>query len=600
MNLQYKKFLQKMAIASVAVVLFADASTSTNTSVSPYLHTRSSDLVGKVVGVNQHNHLFGLGSNYGTFDIRAKYAQTFGHKDITKMLFGPAAVTSNVTTGSTSSSTTTTIDADDLVVNISGSQVSGRKATDLEAEQFLLPAHYQSTLLLKPQAQQFKLGFGFYMGFDEWVEGLFFRVNGDFRHSRHDLKFQELNQQNASTDAGQLPGFAQYAQGNAVTAVSSNSFNGGSFQGLQYAKFNADTQTCNEFGDLQFELGYNLLLDEDYHMGVSGLFVAPTGKKPEGTWLFEPLGTNGGHFGLGGAVTSHYTMWRSEDEETHLDIAVDAEISHLFGAKQTRTFDLKNKPLSRYLLAKKMKPTVAGSLTAGETSGSTTPSLQFADVYAPVANISTQKVKSSFGVQADLTAMFTVVSRGWNFDLGYNFFGLSSEKLVLESDSDDASTFPANTWALAGHTYSYGTPDDTNMIALSGTASGATIFGNNASVIDSSTNAWHNSSQLYVGSSFIKTSSSPVTIASSDLDLEGAQNRQISHKVFTNVGYTWVDREDWVPFIGAGAEVELGQRYDSSDDATATTSTDSDDVTTSRNTARTQWGVWLKGGISFN
>ena len=47
---------------------------------------------------------------------------------------------------------------------------------------------------------------------------------------------------------------------------------------------------------------------------------------------------------------SNSLLWRSEDErniEKHFDFIMEADITHIFKAKQHRTFDLKGKPLSK-------------------------------------------------------------------------------------------------------------------------------------------------------------------------------------------------------------------------------------------------------------
>jgi len=596
MNFQYKKFLQRITVACITTVIFADTD---NNTVVPYLQHKSSDLISKVVGMNQHNHLFGLGSNYGTFDLDFKYNQSWRPKDITRLLWGPAAVSNTTTTGTTTTTgATVDLDDNDLVVNVSSGLLQ-RNSTDLDALQFELPTDYESTLIFKPRSQQFRLGAGFYMAFDEVLEGLFMRIRGDFVHTRHNLEFNEIKTAGTASTTT-LASFASFASGTSLTTTN----DGSSFQGLQYAKFDTESKTVNEFGDLYLEVGYNALLDEDYHFGFSGLFIAPTGKKPNAEYLWEPRGTNGGHFGLGGSVTGHYTLWRSEDEEKHFDIVIDAEFTHLFNAKQVRTFDLKTKPLSRYALANKMQPN-DGSLTAGDTANSSNakPALQFAKIYAPVANISTQRVTSHFGIEGTLVGMFTFVCRGWSWDLGYNFYGLSSEKLSLRNDSDDATpAFAANTWALAGDLSPIGFNSST-PISLSSTASGSTVF-NGVVTIDTPKNAFASDGTTKLtteasGSTQATTSLTPVTIAVTDLDLEGAQTRIISHAVFTHVNYTWIDREEWVPFVGFGAKIELGHRLGKNETTTTTTPTTTTDSST-LNTALSQWGVFLKGGVSFN
>jgi len=62
------------------------------------------------------------------------------------------------------------------------------------------------------------------------------------------------------------------------------------------------------------QLGYNFLLCPDAHIGVSFYAAAPTGNRPLGAFLFEPIIGNGKHWEVGAGLTSHTNIWKSEDE----------------------------------------------------------------------------------------------------------------------------------------------------------------------------------------------------------------------------------------------------------------------------------------------
>src|SRR5690606_38516653 len=130
---------------------------------------------------------------------------------------------------------------------------------------------------------------------------------------------------------------------------------------------------------------------------------------------------------------------------------------HLFKAKQTRTFDLKGKPNSRYMLAERLASTTGATVPVLENTA-----VAFDGTYSPVANFSTRDCKVSIGVQGDVVAMFTYTVRGFSWDLGYNFWGMSSEKISLSCDDDSSCParvpFAENTWALKGDASVYGTP----------------------------------------------------------------------------------------------------------------------------------------------
>ena len=109
------------------------------------------------------------------------------------------------------------------------------------------------------------------------------------------------------------------------------------------------------FADLRFELGWDFLSDDDYHLGIGLQFAAPTGSKREATYVMQPVVGNGNHWELGGVVTGHYVFWRSDDADKHFGFYADANMMHLFKAEEIRTFDLKCKNNSRYMLAAKFK-----------------------------------------------------------------------------------------------------------------------------------------------------------------------------------------------------------------------------------------------------
>lgn len=584
------KVLHFIALAAITAPAYA---------VLPYIQFRSAgrDAVDKVIGVSSHHsNLYGMQSYYGYFSARFAGGQNFRHHALNECLFGPALVSNATGTASDND------DAQDQII-VSGSAVANRGSNQLLADQFLLPSDFRSILTVKPRVRQFKVDFHFAMWLDEWVEGLYFRIFGPFVHTRNDLRFEENSITPGTATPTSNTSFANFAAGTGITAGA----NGSTVQQLQFAKITKEKQTRNEFGELRFELGYNFLLDEDYHLGLGLQLAAPTGKRPTGEFLFEPIGTNGKHWELGGVVTGHYTLWRSCDEEKHFDFVLEADITHLFKAKQTRTFDLQGKPLSRYMLAGQLEANTGDNVITGPAGEVIAQRLS--GTVAPVANFSTIEVKSSFGVQADIVAMFSFTSCGFSLDLGYNGFFTSREKLTIRDEAAEA--FNKN-WALLGGAQTVGFNAAGDAIALSATNSAATIFTSgvtsNATTanvgIDTPVQALVGAAPLFNSTAanalFINTSSAPVAIKLQDLDLESARNKMQSHSIFTHLNYSFLNREDWVPFIGIGAQVEFGRHHHDDEDNNNNSTSTTTATVRHEDCALTKWSVWLKGGISFN
>ncbi len=214
----------------------------------------------------------------------------------------------------------------------------------------------------------------------------------------------------------------------------------------------------NGFGELRFVLGYNFVNDEagDYHAGLGIYVAAPTGTRvgsqddcnSNGRYLFEPIVGNGKHWELGGQVTAHYIGWRNEEDDSSFGMYLEANVTHLFGAHQIRCFDLCSAGSnSRYMLAEQLhdnrnslpglnantQPSFTtispNNLTSYDTLG-----LEFANVYAPVANVTRSNVTSTIAAQGDLAISFAYQSGNFQWDLGYNFWGRSCEQLRLNND----------------------------------------------------------------------------------------------------------------------------------------------------------------------
>ncbi len=100
--------------------------------------------------------------------------------------------------------------------------------------------------------------------------------------------------------------------------------------------------------DIQVRIGYLMNYCEDDMISFSVLGNIPTGKQFDDAVWFQPtIGTRRG--GIGGGFMFNSTLWSSEFSE---EILLMGEIKYLhsFSTTQRRQFDLKNGPLSRFLL----------------------------------------------------------------------------------------------------------------------------------------------------------------------------------------------------------------------------------------------------------
>jgi hypothetical protein len=636
-----KIFIFSLFLNTSFVFCMSEIAQTTLFPVTPYINLRSQsvDIADELAGWTYHVNLYDMDKIYGSLAIKPKYTCSFNANHLTQCLFGVSNCNIERNTS----------------INISGSRVIDRGPLDLLADYFYLPPDFESTISFEPRIDNILADINFYLGFDEWVSGLFFRLHAPLTYTRWTLGFSEdvLNTGTQPYVEGYftcdtmprtdlLGNFTQYACGSAPTFSDPfSTTNPYIFNGLQDAKIKRGVAAKFGIADIRAILGWNFLNDEDYHLGIGALVAIPTGTRPSTRFLFAPVIGNGKHWELGAHITGHYMLWRSDDEENSMGFYADANITHLFKTRQRRTFDLKNKPLSRYMLATTFTPNSQGLNGAGVVADA-----HFANEYTPVANLTTQDVNVSIGVQADIAAQFTYTNCGFAWDLGYNFWGTSCERIrnnckqcshfICSSNchSSTPSQFEENTYALKGDSHMYGFYQNpsTNCINLSATQTednhANITHGNNYlpgvsfSVaiqnpgIDNAQLAFFDAIPLTAqqgGGGQTNTSIQPAFITSNDINYQGTNG--ISHKVYTNFSYQWIGCEDWVPYFGIGGFGEFGsngncdsriciinlsETSESEKPTCAQAAYPTNSCPSCANCSISQWAIWFKFGASFN
>jgi hypothetical protein len=618
-----------------------------------------------------------MDDTYGTFNVTLEYDQSFRPQNIARCLFGDSLVNAPAvtTTTTTANGCCNNDNACDSTLVISGLGANGlgtgRAITELDAENFLLPRDFKSAISFSPRVQSVILDFNLFVGLDRWVNGLYFRLYGPVVWNKSSLRTNE-NIINPGTAAGSYPqGFFDPDTDVPNTSLFKSALNffGGCqlpaypgqdavvVQPLKFAKFsdcnlnnNMNNNNCNNecdgfshhktgFAELRGEFGWNYIADR-YRFLLNIQAAAPTGTRPNAEFLLPSYVGNGKHWELGGGIGASWMMWNSEDGDRSFNFVFEADITHLFKAKQKMTFDLKGKPLSRYMLAEQL---TAPAATFQLNPNNPTFNVNAGQgLYMPVANFSTREVNVGFGVQADLVAMFNYTHRNFSWDLGYNFWALSCSNISISCDDicnnnndncnpiifpfptnmalkGDASIAGYNTDA-AGTVFGYGLGATENMATIfTGTnavaANAASPVGNpltnpgiDTPIAAVAATGSANPGPLFVFGTTtpINTSSTPVFISIDDLDVEGAKQRGLSNKVFTHFAYTWTDCSDrWVPYVGIGASGEFGNHCGDNDcnvtpTTPVTTTTNNNDCNSCKKCALSQWGVEIKGGFSFH
>ncbi len=547
--------------------------------VSPYIAPRSvsENAARELVGWTQKINLAEKDTHYGSFSVTPEYMRSFRSDHVARQLFG-----SDLQQGNT--------------IHISGSTSSDRNSdTDWLADYFYLPTSYTGSFSVSPRTQNFLVDFNFYWGMDAYTPGLFFRIHAPLNWTQWDLGMCMETELLGTATTGIIPPLAAGSPGMPTDFVS---FSCGhalpddipvltfpypvpipnfiyQFTPLNYSRLCPCKTTLTRLADIQADFGWNVLLDNNYHLGLFVRGVAPTGNRPHGILLFEPIAGNGKHWELGGGLTTHITFWRSPTKENRsCGLYLDANITHLFSRTECRVFDLKQKPLSRYNLAFKLEP---GFLSVTGIQGY---------LFSPVANLTAHAVDVSIAYQTNIAALFNYTQGNTSFDIGYSFWARSCDRFTCHTDCTPA---PAANYASVA-----GCASDCSATCV---CDCPTFYGELSSPVWSlaGTKSYINL-QTHETSSYSNATiheegnpdNNPTYLNRSDVDTATAHTRGQSNKLFGHLSYTWHDHE-WMPYLGLGAEVEFAEK---------TGCSRCSDVCCA-NTALSQWGFWFKGGLSF-
>ena len=622
--------ITSLAVTSVAI---AD--------VIPYLAPRSQGINGarELVGWQSQINKWDSCCNYGSFSVTPEYTRTFKHNRITEALFCDALVT-----GSNSRSTNCHNDNNNCghKILIQGTKVAGRTPKALMAENFYLPTDYSSEITFNPRVQNFLVDFNYYQGLDELAEGLYFRIHSPVTWTRWDLNYCEkiinagtnpmdpgyfnaiVNYSNTATygiaRSQLLENFGQYvSDSKAIEDVNYTIYNP-----LKSARWNRCGMSKTALAELTGALGWNFVRCKNFLFGLNIRAAAPTGNRPSGKYIFEPIVGNGHHWELGGGMNMWWTWWQSCDEKRNFTAYLDAYATHMFKTVQHRTFDLVGKPLSRYMLAEQFTNYNRFFLATPIGRNLIPATATFNNMLTPLANLTTIPVNVSYAAQGEIIFKLAYTHCNFQFDLGYDFWGRTCAKICKRFDC--TNPFKDNLWGLKGDAFVYGfLPDGLEGVdqglPLSATESQATIFGGTNNYPDgSNSQSWNQNpgidnalpavveGDLYTFNSDtsewqeVNTSLQPVLLTIDDLDINAAKTKAYSNKLFGHLGYTWKEHEYCTPYLGVGGEVEFGA-HSNCKAKTCRTQCRLNCIADNSNCnkfALSQWGVWLKGGVSFN
>lgn len=531
----YKRYY----LLGILLALIAQKSVATTLVGTSFLSPRSqsTNIARDLVGAHRFEHL--LDRSYVTGSITAEYTQTYRPRRIAEYFFSTNAL------------------------SIAGSNVQERSENFILADYFGLSRDFSSVACLEPVMSNGIIDFNLFGGYKQW----YFSIHAPVVRTKASF---HINESIAQCDLVNNPYPALYmAEGEVSPAYTSwqRAMAGGRSYGdvepLKFGKISCSGLSQTKLSDIQCILGYDLVKQENGHAGFNLRMGIPTGTRPDSEFLFEPIVGNGHHWELGLGFDGKGLIWEREGtQQTYLYFALNAV--HLFKTKQRRSFDFFNNSIdvqtgcpqsgfgSRYILVKEFN---ADGLYDGTV--------------LPAINVSTLCCEVWNSIQFDIALMFAYQQPGFGFDIGYNIFVRSREKICLNT-----AQFPVNKYAFKGVQ---------NAFNPTSTQSNATIDGNVLQI------ALANVQTLPEQQALLADPNPPVFIQPSDLNENSAASPLVlTNKIFWYFYATLETQRSCrlSAYYGLGGEVEFeGFRpkwEQPNKDAIA------------------QWGIWAKGGISWH
>lgn len=319
-----------------------------------------------------------------------------------------------------------------------------------------------------------------------------------------------------------------------------------------YGRIDADDCSGNKktgVADIDLLIGYDIVQHERCYLSSHAGILAPTGNRPSGVLLFEPIvGHNkhmtlryGNHFGI--------ETWRHATRDESIWFAFHSEFFFHLNNRQTRSFDLKNKEWSRYMQA---YDSVEQANQAFDTDN------KF--LHTPGINVFTQDVCVDAGTARTYQSAFFYNRGSFQGEIGYTFFCRPAECVKLECAFPECVALKS--------------------LERAGCVNNVQTIGDNYGDVNAQGASCGLRADLNADAP-IKQFSPAIykenVIKESDLDLNSAAHPgMVTYIVYGSLGNRWDDRE-YPFFFGGGGSYEFS----------------------SENTGMSRWLVWAKGGFSF-
>jgi|SRR5579859_1435354 len=222
------------------------------------------------------------------------------------------------------------------VVYSGGSDAFKKDAYDVLAQNFNIATEnndFESTICLDPKQSYIGVAFNYRQSISDIEDkGFWFDITAPVIHVKNDIG---LSESFTHTFSPSLPGHPN----NMKEALQQSAW--------KYGKISSCPLQKTHFSDIEIRIGYDTIREDIFSYGAFIGIICPSGNKPTGEFVFEPMVGRNGHWGIMWGSTITYEMWASETGSIHATL--DANNYYMFEHGEIRSFDLKDKQWSRYI-----------------------------------------------------------------------------------------------------------------------------------------------------------------------------------------------------------------------------------------------------------
>jgi hypothetical protein len=273
---------------------------------------------------------------------------------------------------------------------IRGDTVGGNR--DVRAEWLNLPSNFSGIMSINPQQQQYGVILDYHQDIKKILNHRFFHsfwlnVSMSILTVKNNIHVQQSDLINPGTEPS-----------NIIEAFNQPTWH--------FAKINEQELKKTGIGEIKFKLGILFYANNHFEVTLYELISLPASKTQNPTFVFSPFLGNNRHFAVGTGATFQFPTTRDQATFPFL-FFVNIEHQFLIRNQQHRTFDLFDKPWSRYLLLNKADGTQTN---------------------VPAVNVLTRTLKVKPDSFVDFATGFRAMFNGFEGELGYDLWAHGRER----------------------------------------------------------------------------------------------------------------------------------------------------------------------------